>query len=221
VSGPLPAHQASAVVSDLEQLLGPVGAIQVAWRDANARLVLLFSALDTLQTLTNRDLATNCKLSFAEKTLGSLRERIPADAAEILLPAADERAVDALREVQRGFFPHRGEPTFELGLPNGTRRSMTLESATATYIQLLRDANHGHGSRTVNKVHLTEALLAQHTGEIPHDLGLLAYLYLLEVSSLGQIDCGGVSTRASKLSPETSHARGTPPRAFEIQNSVM
>ncbi len=39
----------------------------------------------------------------------------------------------------------------------------------------------GTGTNSANKVEATNSLLGQHTGALPHDLGLLGYLYLLDV----------------------------------------
>jgi hypothetical protein len=169
-------------LATVEQLFRRVGAIQVAVRDANARLVLLFSVLDTLQTLTARDLTKHCTLSFAEQTLRRLKEKLQPDAAQVLLPAA-ERAINALREVQAGFyiFQQSGRSVLELKLPNGEMAELAPERAAAAYIKLLRDANHGHGAKTPAKAQLTNALLGQHSGHMPHDLALLGYLYLLDV----------------------------------------
>jgi len=179
-SGVLDAVKQIQAIATVEQMFRRVGAIQAAWRDGNARLVLLFSVLDTVHTLTARPWAKHCDISFAEDTLKALRAAIPPAAAEILLPAA-ERAVDALREVQRGFYLlGNGSGTITVETAKGPR-SMNPDEAAAQYIQVIRDANHGHGSNSPKRAGLTDSLLAQHTGVLPHDLGLLGYLYLLEV----------------------------------------
>lgn len=169
-------------LATVEQLFRRVGAIQVAHRDRNARLVLLFTVLDTLERLTGRPLEGHCTLSFATKTLDKLRSEIPDDAAEILLPAA-ERAVAALEGVQEGFFIRRqlGAATVDLIFSNGAAESLTPEKAASEYVKILRNATHGHGSNRATAFERTNALLAHHDGRLPHDLGLLGYLYLLDV----------------------------------------
>lgn len=107
---------------------------------------------------------------------------MPASAAEILLPAA-RRAVEALRTVQEGFFIRRqlGTTTVDLQLGAGQVRSLPVEEAAARYLKVLRDATHGHGSNKESSRALTDALLAHHNGNVPHDVGFLAYLYLLDI----------------------------------------
>jgi hypothetical protein len=58
---------------------------------------------------------------------------------------------------------------------------LSPEKAAAAYIQLLRDANHGHGANKPKRIEITNSLLGLHTGKMPHDLGLLGYLYLLDI----------------------------------------
>ena len=60
-------------------------------------------------------------------------------------------------------------------------KAMSQDDATAFYVKALRDATHGHGSNKAAARDRTTALLAQHDGRIPHDLGLLAMLYLLDL----------------------------------------
>jgi hypothetical protein len=150
----------------VEQLFRRVSSLQAAHRDANARRVLLFTVLDTLNRLTGPDLDELCRLQHAQKTLDDLRGQMSPDAAALLLPGA-ERAVAALQELQGGFFLHRQTGAGDI-------------VAVARYLKVLRDATHGHGAKLLGKVEQTNALLAHHDGAIPHDLGLLGYLYLLE-----------------------------------------
>jgi hypothetical protein len=166
----------------VEQLFRQVSSIQTCHRDTNARRVLLFTALDTLERLTARDLGKLCSLRIARKTLDDLRGTLPAGAAEVLLPAA-ERAVRALETLQDGFFLRRQLGTADIELPEaggGTRR-WSPDAAAAEYLKVLRNSTHGYGSNRARRVELTNALLAHHDGAIPHDLGLLGYLYLLDV----------------------------------------
>jgi hypothetical protein len=166
----------------VEQLFRRVNSIQIARRDINARRVLLFTVLDTLKRLTGRDLPVHCSLPFAQKTLDTLRANMPTDAAEVLLPAAD-RAVTALKQVQDGFFMGHQPGSGQVVLTHADNHVKQLDAADAAadYIQVLRDATHGHGTNRAARVDRTDALLAQHNGCIPHDLALLGYLYLLDV----------------------------------------
>jgi hypothetical protein len=58
-------------------------------------------------------------------------------------------------------------------------RAMTPERATAQYVKILRNATHGHGTNRANSVQENNALLAGHDGDVPPDLSLLGYMYLL------------------------------------------
>jgi hypothetical protein len=166
---------------NIEQLFRRVGSVLTAHRDIDARQVLLFTVLDTLTAMNGRHLVANCTLSVARSALDGLCAEIPADAAEVLLPAA-ERAVAALEQVQDGFFLGRVAGTNDLTLThfNGRTEQMDLAKTAAHYIDVLRNATHGHGSTKKGQVGRTRALLVHHTGELPTDLGLLGYLYLLD-----------------------------------------
>ena len=142
----------------------------------------MFTALDTLERLTNRNLIRLCSLQFAQETLANLKARLPKGAAEVLLPGA-ERAVAALERLQDGFFVrrHTASPDIEWHRPDGSIAHLSPPVAAARYIKILRDATHGHGSNRAGQAAETNALLAHHDGDIPHDLGLLGYLYLVDL----------------------------------------
>jgi hypothetical protein len=169
-----------------EQLFRRISSIQSSWRDVNARRVLLFTVLDTLVDglFASRPFLELCSLPFARATLQRVRDRIPPQAAEVLLPAA-ERAVAGLEELQNGFFLRRqsGRAQVELSYPGGGGRSLWPDEAAAIYLKVLRNATHGHGSNQANQVATTNAMLAQHNGHGPHELTQLGYLYLLELLS--------------------------------------
>lgn len=172
----------------VEQLFRRVSSIQLAHRDVNAQRVLLFTVLDTLQRLTGYDIEKHCSLRFAQRTLDYLRTSVPDDAAEILLPGA-ERAVTALAAVQDGFFLQRQMEVDVIEIPSEDGRSKQLspEQAAAHYIRLLRDATHGHGTNRAGRIERVNALLAHHSGDIPFDLPLLGYLYLLNLLSRPEV----------------------------------
>lgn len=154
----------------------------VAHRDSNARRALVFTVLDSMEGVRATNLLTMCTFSHASKTLDALEQSIPAGAGQILLPAA-RRAVEALRAVQDGFFIRRqlGTTTVQWQLGAGQVRSLSVEDAAARYLKVLRNATHGHGSNKASASALTDALLAHHDGDVPHDIGLLGYLYLLDM----------------------------------------
>lgn len=176
-----PAKHLEALLT-IEQIFRRMTSMLVAHRDTNARRTLLFTILDSLVGVRGTNLLTMCTLSHATKVLADLDASLPADAAEILLPAA-RRAVDALRTMQDGFFIRRqlATTTVDLQLDGAAVRSLSVEDAAARYLKLLRDATHGHGSDKESSKVTTDALLAHHDGHIPHDVSLLGYLYLLDL----------------------------------------
>jgi len=175
-----PAKHLEALLT-VEQLFRRVTSLLVSHRDTNARWVLLFSVLDTLEPLSHINLQTMCTYSYAKKVLDRLEAGIPTTQAEVLLQAA-RRGVKALGDLQDGFFIRNqlGTERVELRLSDGSRRALSPDDAVARYLKVLRDATHGHGSNKPGAASLTDALLAHHDGEIPHDLGLLAVLYLID-----------------------------------------
>lgn len=167
----------------VEQLFRRTSSVTTSDRDTNARRVLAFTTLDTLERLTAVKLEKMADPRYAAKVLKAVEEEIPPLAAEILLPAA-ARSVEALDELRSGFFVHRllGSDELRLHYADGTNRSLDSHQATAYFVKALRDATHGHGSNKAVARDRTSALLAQHDGAIPHDIGLLPLLYLLETA---------------------------------------
>ncbi len=156
-------HQALMTV---EQLFARVNSIITSHRDTQSQQVLLFTVLDTLERLSGRPINDLCDYRYAEKKLQSLRSSIPLGAASVLLPSA-ERGVAALGELRNGFFL------------SATTQGLNPERATAQYIKILRNATHGHGTNRAGSIRENNALLASHDGEVPPDLALLGYMYLL------------------------------------------
>jgi hypothetical protein len=164
----------------IEQLFRRVLSIQASHHDQQARRVLLFSVLDTLHQLTGRNFEAHCTLSYAQKVLDRLRQILPTDAKDLLLHRA-QHSVSALRQMQQGFFMNVSGSHISVPGPATDNLDLSLDDAVAHYLKLLRDANHGHGAVSPNKVGRTRSLLAMHDGHVPEDVGWLAYLYLLDV----------------------------------------
>lgn len=176
-----PAKQLETMLT-VEQIFRRTTSLLIAHRDTNARRTLLFTVLDSLEGVRGVNLLNMCTLSHAKKVLECLEATLSAPAAEVLLPAA-RRGVSALEQMQSGFFirSQLGTDKVDLQLKGDETRSLSPEVAAARYLKVLRDATHGHGSdREASKVQ-TAALLAHHDGDVPHDLGLLGYLYLLDL----------------------------------------
>lgn len=162
----------------VEQVFRRTTSLMVAHRDANARLALAFTVLDSVSTLLAIDFDRLCTLSHAQKTLARIEDALDDVSADVILPVA-RRAVLALEEMQGGFFIAKQLGLSDLPLFDG--RETSFEDGIARYLKLLRDATHGHGSNKPKMVQPTKRLLAHHDGDIPHDLGLLAYLYLVDL----------------------------------------
>lgn len=177
-----PAVHLQAILT-IEQAFRRTGSILFAHRDHTARLPLLFTVLDTLEALTGRTIEATCNLDHAERTLDRLTRSMGTEAAEVLLNSS-RRGVTALRQMQSGFFIAKQSGASGIEVPwQGGSRVLSRAEAVSRYIKVLRNATHGHGSRRGSDGHAAtaEALLANHDGEIPHDLGLLAHLYLVDL----------------------------------------
>lgn len=176
-----PRHQFEAQLS-FEQAGRRVQAVLAHQRDQATRRVLAFAALDTLEGLGIRKFEQAVELTKAGKVLGRLEGLLPVGVAEVLLPAA-RRAVDGLRACQNGFLENARASGGQVTVPykDGRDRVLTAEQATAQYLRILRNANHGYGGQNDAGRRRDEILLMSHTGDIPDDFALLPYLYWLDV----------------------------------------
>lgn len=169
-----PARHHHALMT-VEQLFQRVGSIQASHRDGHAARALLMTVLDTAMRLNGFSVKQMTTLAWAQRRLKLIEAEMPAGAGAVLLPNA-HRGLAALHTLQQGFFMHTTAA-------DGTRLvdGMTLEDAAASYIDLLRNATHGHGAKKRSERNRTNALLAHHNGTVPHDLVYLGYLYLLDL----------------------------------------
>lgn len=172
----LPAKHLNAQLT-IDQLFTRTTSLLAAHRDADAQRALMFNVLDSLQTVRGPELKKMFTHSHAVEKLESLRKKLPAQAAEVLLPGA-QRAVEALKLLQDGFFIARQDGADEVVLSGGP---MKFEAAAAEYLTVLRNATHSFGSNRRSRVASTEGLLAHHNGKVPPEISLLAYLYLLDL----------------------------------------
>lgn len=94
--------------------------------------------------------------------------------------SAARRGVDALLQLQDGFFLREPDGRVRLWRE---RAPMDVADATARYVDMLRDATHGCTTVRSKAAQREEVatMLAIHDGNVPHDLGLLAWLYLLQL----------------------------------------
>jgi hypothetical protein len=152
-------------------------------RNAFAMVDLLDAHADRL---TGWALDLLCDVAHARKACDDIRARLPDSVAALLMPAA-ERAVEALSEAQQSFFIMRQtqDTVVRLRLPDGTTRQMQPADAVARLLKIYRNATHGFGGMgarsSKEQRQLDASLLLHHDGELPGDLVLLPYLYLLSV----------------------------------------
>jgi hypothetical protein len=165
------------------QAFGLVTSIQTSGRNRATQLALMYTLLDTIaDRLSGRSFDDLCSLKTAQKVARRVREGMYPPVAEVLMPAAD-RAVAALAELQEGFFiqRQRGEEEVVFHMPGGKTDAKTPEKAVALLLKVFRNATHGFGGKKGDNAGLFASILVQHNGQLPEDIVLLPYLYLLEV----------------------------------------
>lgn len=164
----------------VEQLFRTVQSLSIHDRDPIARRTLFFDAIDTLSGLTRTQPDSLYELTHAQTVLDRLTDDLPPDVAPVLIPRA-AAAVDALRQLQAGFFLGSRLTDGGFRLPNkqGVERIVQLDAAAGQWLRMLRNA--GHGFTRPRSGERDAILLVSHNGQIPHDLPDLAYLYLLDL----------------------------------------
>lgn len=162
----------------IEQLFRKVHSIQTGYRDAITRRTLFFTVLDALEHFLGQKLEKLCDLEYAQETIAMLRHTMTDDAAVLLL-YGPERGVRALEALQDGFF--RARQSGRSTIPVGYNRPLALATASSRYIRLLRNGTHGFMGSSRKDEKLVETLFAEHNGLVPHDLPLLANLYLMRL----------------------------------------
>lgn len=180
-------------VASVEQVFRRVLSIQTLHSDTTARTSLMFGAMDTLETLLQRGQSTLYSHDHAKKTLARLKSSLGAD-EEVLLPAAS-RAVLALGAVGDGFFMREADGRVQL---REGQDPVSREEAATQYLGMLRDAGHGFGSPSANRWEVDANLMVRHTGNIPHDLALLPWLYLLDMLAEPAQVRGNIGRRNAK-----------------------
>ncbi|OBA50917.1 hypothetical protein A5780_30390 [Nocardia sp. 852002-20019_SCH5090214] len=171
----------------LSQVLQLTASLQTTIRDTTAQRVIAFTLLGSFadRLLGEKvELKTLFSAKYAQEQFNFVKSCMNNHAAEILLPAA-QRALDALQQLQKGFFisEQRGIKAVRIHMPNGAVKEFNREDAAARLMVIHRNATHGYGRgakpKSVTSAEVGERLLAQHDGRIPDDLALLPYLYLL------------------------------------------
>jgi hypothetical protein len=167
------------------ETFGLMTSLLCAGRDITAQRSLMNNLFDLIHRITGADVDRLCTLSYAEKMAAEVRSNMIESVAALLMSSAD-RAVNALAEVQNRLFiqQQRGDENVRLYLPDGSYEERTPERAVAMLLKLFRDATHGYGGKSresQRKVAIDAALLAHYDGQMPNDIVLLPFLYLLDV----------------------------------------
>lgn len=154
-------------------------------RDEHARRLALFHALDSAAGVSSglsRDRATT--LNKMEGLLKRLREHIPADVQQVLIPRV-VAAVEALREVQDGFVMNSRIRPGGILLPDAQGNDVVIPLATAAkdWLRVLRNSQHGMDDPTPRD----RALLAAHNGAVSPRIADLAWLMLLEIMTFPEL----------------------------------
>ncbi len=171
----------------VEQAFRTVQSLLTHDRDTNARRVLLFATLDTLAGIRSPDFDGLCQLTQAQGALAQVKAVVPADAAPVLLHNA-RRGAEGLRQLQDGFFLPSRVTADGVRLPDKRlgERIVARDQAAAQYLRVLRNATHGFRGNPDKDRSRDEALLMAHNGDLPENLPLLGYLYLLRL--LARVD---------------------------------
>ncbi|WP_202376577.1 hypothetical protein [Mycobacterium paraintracellulare] len=177
-------HQHHHWMLTFGQIFGLTTSLQLAGRDNTTQRALMNSLLDAYaDRIMGVSFDRLCTLRVAKDTADRVRQLMPPAAASILMPAAD-RAVEALRRVQDGFFiqQQRGDDEVRFRLPDGSWEQRTAERASAMLLKVYRNSTHGFGPKAGErrKNEIDASLLVNHSGELPADIVFLPYLYLLD-----------------------------------------
>lgn len=201
-NGRYSAHEQLHWMLTFTQVLQLVSSIQAAaLHDPVAQRVMAYTLLGSFADRimpARAALPKLFRLSYARQHYEIAKKSMHPDAGAILLPSA-QRALEALKQVQDGFFitSPKGANKIELQMSSGGVEVMDRDEAAARLMVVHRNATHGYGGiqkldankQVTNRKELEigERLLAQHNGRIPEDIALLPYLYLLSVLSEPEI----------------------------------
>jgi hypothetical protein len=187
------AHFNAAIT--IENCFRSLTSVLTADRDGVARELAFHAYIDTYEKLSGRNSVDLLSPSNVKKILARVEAALPETCQDMLLYAA-RRAESALDELSGGFYTLDSSPGSTLTVNDGVRsQELSLESATARLIRALRNSKHGVGGAR-DRDRINASLLAQHSGEVPHDLGLLAWLLHLDLLN-------NVDRIAPRLAPST------------------
>lgn len=201
-------HEQQHWILTVDQILRLTTSLQMSVRDPVGQRATAFTLLGSFSDRllgSKVNLKKLFTLAYAREQFEFVKRSMPAPASEILLPAA-QRALDALEEVQAGFFiaHQRNARTVTIHHADGQAKTINLQDAAARLMVLHRNATHGYGGLRTSEdkriaAELEERLLAQHNGKIPNDIALLPYLYLLVAMSDPDTVRGQIADHVSRL----------------------
>ena len=124
-----PNPEARKALLSIEQAFRNVQSLSAHARDSHVRRILLFDTLDTLEGLRSPDFARMCELSYAQRALDEVTSLLSPEAGRVLLPRAT-LAVDALKQLQDGFFVPSRPLTFACSATEDTRSEAVRHQLT-------------------------------------------------------------------------------------------
>ncbi|GAB3607036.1 hypothetical protein GCM10027413_24450 [Conyzicola nivalis] len=154
--------------------------------DEHSRRLALFHVLDSLGGLQRSlDWSKLTSLHENRKLVDDLRSQMPHSVQLVLMPRA-EAAVEALEQVQDGFFlPSRRTATgFIRPDKHNVETEVPIATAASEWLRVIRNSQHGYDKTPTSH---DRALLAAHTGHIPGRLPDLAWLNLLRILTFPEI----------------------------------
>jgi hypothetical protein len=150
-------------------------------RDEFSRTIFSCQAFDLLRGMGLGDYRRLTSPKRVREDVESLKRRLPPDVAQIIIPRC-ERAAAALEKLRdEGFYLN--ERVTEAGLrvrnKQGRWETISLDTAVADYINLIRDAGHALGKKMRDPGELS--LFVAHNGIIPPETADVAFVHLIRL----------------------------------------
>lgn len=171
---------------NLEQCFRHCQSLSTTSADDHTRRMMTFIALEGFGGVSAKlNWSKTYSLPVATGMLEDLHHQLPAKVAAVLLPRA-QRGVEALREVQDGFFDctRTNSDTITLVNKQGSREAVPLHTAAKLWLRVLRNSHHGFDQEPTPR---ERDLLALHDGRFPPALGDLPWLVLLYLLTFPEV----------------------------------
>jgi hypothetical protein len=175
-----PANQFGFQLS-LERLFATIQAILVASRrDEYTRLILAFQAFDLLRGLELGSYDTLADPRKVRAAVAELEQQLPPGPAALLLPRC-QRAASALENLTSGFYLSERieEGLLRLRTKHGGWVRVGMGSATAEYLNLVRDAGHTWREKMSNDH--DRSLFVAHNGILDPSVADIPFVHLVRL----------------------------------------